>query len=58
MATAAQSKVAQPESEYTEAEQALIDAFEELLETLTPEKRKAIRADLRANAINKISLVM
>jgi hypothetical protein len=44
--------------EFTAAEQALIDAFEELLETLPPEKRKAIRADLRANAINKTSLVM
>lgn len=58
MATLAQSKVAQPKAEFTALEQALIDAFEELLATLPAEKQKAIRADLRANAHLKTSAVM
>jgi cytochrome c556 len=50
MATLAQPKVSQTEPEFTTAEKALIAAFDEHLATLPPEKRKAIRADLRANA--------
>jgi 16S rRNA A1518/A1519 N6-dimethyltransferase RsmA/KsgA/DIM1 with predicted DNA glycosylase/AP lyase activity len=57
MATLTQPKVVQTEPEFTPAEQALIDAFEELLETVTPEKRKVIRADLRENA-RRMSAVM
>ena len=51
MATLTQPKIVQTEPEFTPAEQALIDAFEELLETMPPEQRKAIVADLRANAV-------
>ena len=58
MATLTQSKVARPEPEFTAAEQALIDAFDEHLATLPAEKQKAIRADLRANARRMMSAVM
>jgi cytochrome c556 len=50
MATLTQPKIVQTEPEFTPAEQALIDAFDEHLATLPAEKQKAIRADLRANA--------
>jgi hypothetical protein len=51
MATLTQQKVVPAEQEFTPAEQALIDAFEEHLATLPADKQKAIRADLRANAV-------
>ena len=50
MATLAQSKVSHPEPKTTTSEDALFDAFADLLDTLPPEKREALLSDLRANA--------
>jgi DNA-directed RNA polymerase specialized sigma24 family protein len=50
MATLAQPKLPATEPQYTAAEQALWEAFEEHLDTLSPEQRKMVVADLRANA--------
>jgi hypothetical protein len=50
MATFAQVKTSQLEPKATPAENALFEAFEDLLETMTPEARKGMLKDLRANA--------
>jgi hypothetical protein len=50
MATLAQTKISNPEAKITGAEQALCDAFFELLDTVPPETSKGILSDLRANA--------
>jgi len=51
MATLAQAKVSTPETHTTGAEQALIEAFEELLESMPPDARQGLIGDLRANAV-------
>ena len=51
MATLAQSKVSDPEISTTTAEDALWEAFADHLDTLPPEKRKAVLSDLHANAV-------
>ena len=50
MATLAQPKVSAPETQTTAPEKALIEAFEELLDTMPPEARQGLIDDLRANA--------
>jgi hypothetical protein len=50
MAILAQSKVSQPAPKTTPAENALFEAFADHLDTLSPERRKEVLADLRANA--------
>jgi hypothetical protein len=51
MATPTQPKVPAPETQRTVAEAALVEAFEELLETMPPEARQGLIGDLRANAV-------
>jgi len=51
MATLAQPTVYPPETKTTLAEETLIEAFEELLETISPEARQGLIGDLRANAV-------
>jgi len=51
MATLAQPKVSTPVTQTTPAEEALIEAFEELLETMSSEARQGLIGDLRANAV-------
>jgi hypothetical protein len=51
MATLAQPKVSTPDNQTTAAEEALVGAFEELLETMSPEDRLGLIGDLRANAV-------
>jgi hypothetical protein len=51
MATLAQSNVPTPEAPTTAAEEALIEAFEELLETMPTAARQGLIGDLRANAV-------
>jgi hypothetical protein len=51
MATLAQPKVSTPEKQTTAAEEALVGAFEGLLETTSPEDRLGLIGDLRANAV-------
>jgi len=50
MATLAQPKVSAPETT-TAAQKSLIEAFEELLDTMPPEARQGLIDDLRANAV-------
>jgi hypothetical protein len=50
MATLAQPTISSPNPQTTAAEDALFEAFSGLLETLPPDKRKVVLADLRANA--------
>jgi hypothetical protein len=52
MATLAQPKRTEAEPQTTAAaEEALLAAFDDLLETLTPEAREGLLSDLRANAV-------
>ncbi len=51
MATLAQPKLPTPQPQSTTSEDNLVQAFEELLETMTPEGRQGLIADLRANAV-------
>ncbi len=51
MATLAQAQVSAPEISRTDAEEALIEAFEELLDTMSPQARDGLIGDLRANAV-------
>ena len=48
-APAAQSPVSDPE-QYTPAEQALLDVFDDIIDDSTPEQRQSFFAELRANA--------
>jgi len=50
MATLTQPVVTSPEVATRQAEEALWEAFADHLDTLSPEKRMAVIADLRANA--------